>query len=167
MRNLVRRAAMTGTAVAVAVGAAAALAPTAGAVQHTAAPAKAAVVHAAPAAKATPMGTVAPYNGVCGTGYGVVNSAEIGAVGTVYLTYNRATGNNCVVTIRNIPGSPMAMSAEINNADNGETAYDAGNYTAYAGPVYLHAPGTCVNFSGGIGADYAAKYETNCAALAR
>jgi hypothetical protein len=167
MRKLVSRAAVTGTAVAVAVGAGAALAPAAGAVGSSAAPTGAAVAHAAPAAKAAPRGTVAPYNGVCGAGYGVVNSAEIGAVGTVYLTYNSSTGNNCVVTIRNAAGPATPMVAELTNASTGKTVADSGNYTTYAGPVYLHAPGTCVNWSGSIGIYYNGKNGTNCAAAAR
>ena len=109
---------------------------------------------------------MAKNNGVCGAGCSVVNSAQIGTVGTVYLTYNRSTGNNCVVTIRSTPGRAVPMTASIGAGTSTDISEDSGNYTTYAGPAYLHAPGECVNWHGAIAGQVAGKDHTNCARLA-
>jgi hypothetical protein len=168
--KLTRRVTVAGAAVAAVAGAALAFAPVADAAAPaslTARPAAATVTGVTPSVVAMPAGTVAPYNGVCGTGYGVVNSAEIGVEGTVYLTYSRATGNNCVVTIRNTAGRAVPMVAQLTVTATSETAADNGNYTSYAGPVYLHAAGKCVNWYGAINGASNGKVGTNCSALAR
>lgn len=54
------------------------------------------------------------YNGVCGSGYQVIDSQSVTG-GTVYLTYNSSTGKNCVVTTRSTPGSRLAMCAKYNS----------------------------------------------------
>ena len=46
---------------------------------------------------------------VCGSGYKTVNSAAVGSLGTVYLTYNATNGKNCVATIRTNPGTAVDM----------------------------------------------------------
>ncbi|WP_225877477.1 hypothetical protein [Streptomyces resistomycificus] len=74
--NVIQRAATVGAVTAAVVGGTALVAPQAGAA------------------------TVAKYNGVCGTGYAVVDSAPVGTAGTVFLTYNPSTGRDCVVTVR-------------------------------------------------------------------
>ena len=118
----------------------------------------------APSASAATSGTGA-YNGVCGSGYKVVNSAALGNVGTVYLTYNSSNGNNCVVTIRKDPGAPISMYAYLDNLDNpGYPAYDSGEYTTYAGPVYRYARGSCVEWGGTIGNWNAFNMGSNCGA---
>lgn len=169
--KLTRRVTVAGAAVAAVAGAALAFAPVADAAAApaslTARTAAATVTSVTPAVVAKPAGTVAPYNGACGTGYGVVNSAEIGVEGTVYLTYSRATGDNCVVTIRNTPGKRVPMVAQLTVTSTSETAADNGNYTTYAGPVYLHAAGRCVNWYGAINGASNGKIGTNCSALAR
>lgn len=135
---------------------AAVLAPQAGAASRTEA-----------AAKPVPKAAAAVvYNGVCGAGYGVVNSAPIGTAGTVFLTYNSKTGRNCVVTQRAKTGAKVYMVASIRLAPSGVPVTDAGNYTSYAGPVYLAAKGQCVSWSGTIGDSTAGKNGTNCAKLA-
>ena len=110
---------------------------------------------AAPAAtKAAPAAAVpaVAYNGVCGTGYSVIDSTPIGSVGTVYVTWNNATGKNCVVTVRNTPGAAVLMNAMLwASADPAGGVSDEGKYTTYAGPVYLNARGQCITWSGRIG----------------
>ncbi|MEV6793362.1 spore-associated protein A [Streptomyces sp. NPDC051320] len=162
---------MAGTAVATLVGATVALAPSAGA-SETAAGAAAGTAATRPvsAARTTSVATAAAYNGACGSGYRVVNSAQIGtpnSLGTVYLTYSSATGDNCVVTVRNAPGKAVPMVAELSNTSTGKRVLDSGNYTTYAGPVYLHAAGYCVNWYGVISGISAGKIGTNCGAIAR
>lgn len=141
----IRRASAIGAAVTATACAAVALAPAAVAAEPEAA--------AAAAAK---------YNGACGGGYSVVNSAQ----GTVFLTYNSATGKNCVVTVRAKPGKAVHMTASLGFASPTTTVTDTGYYTTYAGPVHLDARGLCVTWRGEIAGEVAGKNGTNCGSLA-
>ncbi|NED80619.1 spore-associated protein A [Streptomyces sp. SID11233] len=91
----------------------------------------------------------ASYNGACGAGYGVIDQMDLGADGRVFLTYSSATGKNCVVTMRNVvgPKEPMQAMISISGVPN-SSVMDYGSYTSYAGPVYLYARGSCVDWSG-------------------
>lgn len=120
----------------------------------------------APAAGAATAVAAASYNGVCGSGYKVVNSMPIGTVGTVYLTYSSATGKNCTVTLRNKTGTPTYMVAYVRNVDSSEDQVDAGEYRSYAGPVYAFARGACVEWGGVVDNLQAWNYGSNCGALA-
>ncbi|MFD7427779.1 spore-associated protein A [Streptomyces sp. NPDC059814] len=105
----------------------------------------------------------AAYNGACGSGYSVVNSAALGSVGTVYLTYNSSTKQNCVVTVRNSPGTAIRMMAGLERSNDVYSwTYDVGQYTSYAGPVYVSGAGTCMNWSGYIGTVRIDRENTNC-----
>jgi hypothetical protein len=97
--------------------------------------------------------TTAAYNGVCGSGYKVIDSTPIGNVGTTYVTWNESKGWNCVVTIRNTPGAPVYMSASLQVLLDHEStpAVDNGQFTTYAGPVYREARGYCIEWGGVIG----------------
>ncbi|WP_435858929.1 spore-associated protein A [Streptomyces varsoviensis] len=126
------------------------------------------VVGAGTAASAAPVAAGAAYNGVCGAGYGVVNSAPIGDKGKVYLTYSSATGKNCAVTIRNTPGAPVFVRAWVGQSGgHGSPASDGGQYGTYAGPVYLAARGSCVDWGGEIDGVSVATTGTNCGSFAR
>ncbi|WP_030902273.1 hypothetical protein [Streptomyces sp. NRRL F-5126] len=168
-----QRGAVAGAALAGLACAGVVLAPAAGAAPSSgAAPAAtaSAASHAVPAAAAVTTGAKAPavaYNNVCGSGYGVVNSAPIGTAGTVYLTYSSKTKKNCVVTVRSRPGAAVHMTASVGIGTHTHDVIDSGNYTTYAGPVYLYAPGQCVSWRGEIAGAVAGKNQTNCAALAR
>jgi hypothetical protein len=111
-------------------------------------------ISAAPASAAT-------YNGVCGTGYKVVNSTDIG-VGNIFLTYNSSNGYNCVVTVRDNPYLPVYMLAEVKRSSVERWAFDSGQYTAFAGPVYTYGANSCVDWAGEIGSHGATNYGTNC-----
>ncbi|MEV0736228.1 spore-associated protein A [Streptomyces sp. NPDC050549] len=110
------------------------------------APASAATTTKAAAATAT-------YNGACGTGYKVIDSTPVGNVGRVFLTWNESTGKNCAVTIRNTPGAKIFMAVELNIDIDEEhnPVVDSGQYTSYAGPVYMSARGYCAIWYGVIG----------------
>ncbi|MGW3105652.1 spore-associated protein A [Streptomyces sp. NPDC001100] len=110
------------------------------------APASAATTTKAAAATAT-------YNGACGTGYKVIDSTPVGNVGKVFLTWNESTGKNCAVTIRNTPGAKIFMAVELNIDIDEEhnPVVDSGQYTSYAGPVYMSARGYCAIWFGVIG----------------
>ena len=102
------------------------------------------------------------YNGVCGSGYSVIDSAVLSTLGTVYLTYDSSSGYNCVVTVRANPGTAMEMSAAIRLTGNSTWIIDEGNYTTYAGPVYLHAPGQCIDWAGSIAGTSVQRLDTHC-----
>jgi hypothetical protein len=102
---------------------------------------------------------------VCGSSYKTVNSAPIGSLGTVYLTYNATNGNNCVATIRNNPGTAVDMSAWVYIPDTNASDEDFGRYTSYAGPTYVYGKGHCVDWGGQIGGIYVQVTGSNCARL--
>jgi hypothetical protein len=133
------------------LGAAALAALTVGATTALAAP-----------ASATPNTT--PQK-VCGSGYGTVNSAPVGSLGTVYLTYNASKGQNCVVTIRSNPGAVMDMAAWLYVPANDGGDQDYGRYTSYAGPTYVYAKGECVDWGGHIANVYVQVNGSNCGAF--
>lgn len=154
-----KSAALAAVAVAIAGTGLIATAGTASAAPTTTAATTAASAAAAPAAA---------YNGACGSGYGVVNSAAIGDLGTVYLTYSAKTGKNCVVTVRNTKGTAVYMRASVRVLITKDTqpVVDEGQYTKYAGPVYVTGKGHCIEWSGDI-EDYG-YYNggSNCGSLA-
>ncbi|RZU36624.1 hypothetical protein EV284_4118 [Streptomyces sp. BK022] len=102
---------------------------------------------------------------VCGSSYRTVNSAAVGSLGTVYLTYNASNGKNCVTTIRNSPGTAVEMSAWVYVADTGQGDDDYGNFTSYAGPTYVYGKGHCVDWGGQIKNVYVQVSGSNCASL--
>jgi len=69
--------------------------------------------------------------------------------GTVYLLFNAATKNTCVVTLKNENvgvASPLWATLEV----QGSPAKTArGSHGYYVGPVLASAQGKCVRFSGG------------------
>ncbi|MGW4443952.1 spore-associated protein [Streptomyces sp. NPDC004682] len=102
---------------------------------------------------------------VCGSGYKTVNSAPVGSLGTVYLTYNSANGKNCVATIRSSPGTATEMSAWVYVPDTDAYDEDYGTYTSYAGPTYVYGKAHCVSWGGQIRNVYVQVTGSNCAAL--
>lgn len=116
-----------------------------------------------PAKRPTTVSPATSYNGACGSGYSVIDSLPISTLGTVYLTYNSNKGENCVVTVRATPGTATYMAAAIELAgDSSSAVVDQGTYTTYAGPVYLHAPGSCIDWEGQIGSVYTGEEDSHC-----
>jgi hypothetical protein len=97
---------------------------------------------------APPAGTANPYSpsAVCGSGYGVIDSHGITGA-TVFLLYNRATGDNCVTTLATNATAAKSMNAKL-SVQGGASGSDPGTYTHYAGPVTEHAPNSCVQWGG-------------------
>lgn len=103
------------------------------------------------------------YGGQCGSGYGVVNLIDLPDLrGTVYLTYSASSGKNCVVTIRENPGTATLMEAFLRRSGTSSYVKDSGNFTTYAGPVYVSAAGSCVDWGRTIGTATKTRYGTNC-----
>ncbi|ULR48102.1 spore-associated protein [Streptomyces deccanensis] len=116
----------------------------------------------ATAASAAP--NVTPQ-GVCGKAYKTVNSAPVGSLGTVYLTYNASNGENCVATIRKNPGTLKPMSTWVYIPATDEYAGDADDYSSYAGPAYVYGRNFCVNWGGSIDNVYVSVENSNCGSL--
>ncbi|WAU79280.1 spore-associated protein A [Streptomyces sp. Qhu-G9] len=129
----------------------------------TAAAAAAATSVLAFSGNANAAGANVAYNGACGSGYSVVNSAnmQFGA-GTVYLTYNGSTGKNCVVTIQTEQKYSGPMTAKIRRTGSSSWTTDSGDYRYYAGPVYVSAAGSCVDWYGSYFSNYGSGSATNC-----
>jgi hypothetical protein len=162
--KIIQRAVAVGALATTLVGGTALLAPGAGAAGRTTPPASASADRSpvpVPAAK-----TQAQYNGACGAGYTVVNSAEVGTVGTVFLTYSTKTGDNCVVTVRTKPAAAIWMVASLKISGAATGISDSDYYRSYAGPVPLHAAGKCVTWYGVIGTARGGKTRTNCGTYA-
>ncbi|GAA2307569.1 spore-associated protein A [Streptomyces kunmingensis] len=109
------------------------------------------------AVSASTASAAASYNGACGSGYGVIGSKYVGD-GRTFLTYNSSTGYNCVVTVSDTPGVAMYMEARL-RLHRTDTVWkasemDTGTYTQYAGPVYLYAKGSCIDYGGAANSSY-------------
>ncbi|WP_394428109.1 spore-associated protein [Streptomyces sp. SGAir0957] len=102
---------------------------------------------------------------VCGSAYKTVNSAAVGSLGTIYLTYNSSNGRNCVATIRSTPGTAVDMSAYVYVPDTDQGDSDYGRYTSYAGPTYVYGKAHCVDWGGNIKNIYVSVAGSNCGAL--
>ena len=128
----------------------------------------AAVIGLAAAGTIAAAGTAsaASYNGACGSGYGVIDTMDVGD-GTAYLTYNSSSGKNCVVTVSDKPGTTMLLDARLRlhrtNIDWADSEYDAGFFKYYAGPVYAYAAGRCIDWGGNAGTeDWHVNYNVHC-----
>lgn len=99
--------------------------------------------------------TAAHAEAYCGSGYATVASAPVknqfgDTWGRVYLTYNSSTGKNCVTTIKSsFVGTASFTSAQL-MIQNGNSYYDQGYYTTYAGPIHGSAAGKCVMYWGSV-----------------
>jgi hypothetical protein len=96
---------------------------------------------------------------VCGSGYSVIDSADVTG-GRVSLLYNAGNSNNCVVTLKSTNlGAATAVSAFL-EPQGGTRTTDQGNYDYFAGPVRKSAPGVCVKWGGSVGSSsYTSPFE--------
>ncbi|MBD0673717.1 hypothetical protein BU198_24140 [Streptomyces sp. CBMA156] len=85
----------------------------------------------------------------CGSSYATVHSFDLpGGTSTVYLTYSRSTGKNCVATIKNTRiGTPTLTGAYLTFGDGSGRQEELANFSYYA-TAYLYAPGQCIYFGG-------------------
>ncbi|WP_158088676.1 serine/threonine protein kinase [Thermoactinospora rubra] len=103
-----------------------------------------------PSNKPTPTPIPNPYKpaALCGSGHKVIDSRALGTAATVYLTYNAATGVNCVVTISRYVHPAKIPANAVLQVKGGATKSNPGSFTSYAGPVRLPAAGKCVIWGG-------------------
>lgn len=89
---------------------------------------------------------------VCGASYHFVNELPLGVdgrqVGLTVLGYSAVTRKNCAVTFKVTRiGTPSYTAVSLRKAGGGFHT-DKGRFKYYAGPVYVKAPGKCVQFGG-------------------
>ena len=103
------------------------------------------------ASASTKSDVVSLAKSVCGSGYTTtVDAGDMGIPKQYYwevLLYNPSTGYNCALTVKDSNNTDYGKSSYIGmgiRAAGGSWHEDKGNYTKYAGPVYVHAPDTCV-----------------------
>ncbi|PBC76997.1 hypothetical protein BX265_1720 [Streptomyces sp. TLI_235] len=104
----------------------------------------------------------ASYNSACGSGYREIDHLTLNDYGTVFLTYNGSTGKNCVVTVRDHPGAALYMNALVRLAGSQEWIGDYGDFTTYAGPVYVSAAGRCIDWGGEIETAFEYRQNVHC-----
>ncbi|MFJ5777708.1 spore-associated protein A [Streptomyces sp. NPDC093094] len=106
---------------------------------------------------ATGTAAAASYNGACGSGYAVIDSKDVGE-GNAFLTYNSSNGYNCVVTVTDTPGvaSYLRTNLRLHRTDTvwKYNEQDEGSYKYYAGPVYLSARNSCIDWGGAAASNY-------------
>jgi hypothetical protein len=107
-----------------------------------------------------PAADAASGYGSCGSGYHLIDqwalpdSSASGGGGYLSLYYNSSNGDNCAIT--QATGSSYGESGQQisvvlqENGGSNDTGQDSGIYRYYAGPVYIHAPGHCVEVEGNI-----------------
>ena len=102
---------------------------------------------ASPAAAATN-----PYTpeGVCGSGYSIIDHHVLSWGGTVYLLYNSGNGYNCVATIKSsYVGTATYTWALFSLSESPFNAYqDSDDYKYYA-VAKGYARGYCIQWGGG------------------
>lgn len=110
------------------------------------------VVGAAPASAA----------GECGAGYTKVGDYAIESQGRLEVYYSSSTGKNCAITRDSNPNSGFkAVHISVAGA-SGWADSDSGSFTYYAGPVYVSAPGKCIDVSVHIGTASTSKWSVHC-----
>ncbi|WP_157877421.1 spore-associated protein A [Streptomyces odonnellii] len=106
-------------------------------------------VAVAPGASAAPAGAYGCAGSEIDT-YAVKTSG--GATwGTIHLYYDSSTGLNCAVNVKTsagYAGTPSITWVALARSSDGKSDLDSGNFSSYAGPVTISAPGQCITVSG-------------------
>ncbi|TDD21585.1 hypothetical protein [Nonomuraea diastatica] len=94
--------------------------------------------------------------GPCGSGYSRVGVYAIPSydkrTGTLEVHYSSSTGKNCALAYGYGPyyGTKSWKRVTISKADGSGEHTDANEYEYYAGPVYVSAPGQCIDVAGTV-----------------
>lgn len=129
----------------------------------------AAVALAAPLPAEAAGNPYTPYD-ACGSGFSIIDQADLSWGGTVYLLYNSRTGENCAATIKSqYVGTPTWTGAALRLDAPSDDAYaDNWDYKYYAA-VKVFARGHCVQWSGymdvpdlGLHGIYRSDLRTHC-----
>ncbi|WP_327414720.1 hypothetical protein [Streptomyces sp. NBC_01233] len=94
-------------------------------------------------------------SGSCGAGYRQQDAFPLGdnmgasGAGVVFLYYNSSTGTNCAILRRDSRFKVTdGMGVSLKDSAGNSVADGQRAYTRFAGPVYLKAPGRCVQVYG-------------------
>ncbi|WP_236543099.1 spore-associated protein [Spiractinospora alimapuensis] len=71
-------------------------------------------------------------------------------LGTVHLLWDDTTGTNCAMTFGSVSGRTY-MDVGLQHTGGDNAVWDHGDFTQYAGPVYLEANFVCVDYTGAVG----------------
>ncbi len=89
---------------------------------------------------------------VCGGSYHFANELPLAVggrqVGLTVLGYSAETKENCAVTFKTARIGTPSLTAVSLRRQGGGFRTDKGSFKFYAGPVYVKAPGACVQFGG-------------------
>jgi len=103
------------------------------------------------ASASTRSDAVSLAKSACGSGYTTTVEADFQGIPKQYywyvLLYNSSNGNNCAMQIKDSSNTDYGKASKIGvgiKVSGGSWQEDDGNYTKYAGPVYVHAPDACV-----------------------
>lgn len=128
----------------------------------TAAMAAGLVMTSTSAANAETPEEVCNNNSSGDTNYVVNNDADLpDGLGTVYLLWDHTSGTNCAITMGTASGSTY-MDVGLRHTGGSNAEWDHGDFTQYAGPVYLEANFTCVDFTGAVGERSVTSLDKNC-----
>ncbi|WP_066943160.1 hypothetical protein [Microtetraspora fusca] len=94
---------------------------------------------------------------LCGAGYTIVKDGSRAIktksgeqLGVTYVLYSGRTGKNCAVTIKTkYVGKPSYTYVRL-EVKKGPWDSDSGDFTRYAGPVYVSARHKCVSYWGNV-----------------
>ncbi|WP_439379393.1 sialidase family protein [Amycolatopsis lexingtonensis] len=96
----------------------------------------------------------------CGLGYGVIDSAPLGTAGTAYLSYNSATGKNCVSAMKSTSAGKATQTSAYLEVQGSTRVTDSGAFSYFAGPVSATAADKCVKWGGAAdGQAYNSEFE--------
>ncbi|MEU6724063.1 hypothetical protein ABZ917_10160 [Nonomuraea wenchangensis] len=105
------------------------------------------VAGAAPAAAAGPCGSSYTRVGVY-----PIKRGDGTRTGTLEVHYSSSTGKNCALTYGYgaYANTPSWKSVVISRGDGSGEDSNSGTFTYYAGPVYVSAPGQCIDVQGTV-----------------
>lgn len=104
------------------------------------------------------------YGGQCGSGYNIVNLADFSrpprhGVPDLQRVHREELRRHQSGRSR---GTATLMEAYVRRSGNTAWIKESDNFTTYAGPVYVSAAGSCVDWGGTIGTASQTRYGTNC-----
>jgi hypothetical protein len=105
------------------------------------------IIALAVAALAVPAGVAnaSTPQSICGSRYTEYLGDLSITGGDVYLYYNASNGYYCAVNIKSSHvGTATLTGVFLSKTSTSRQIEDVGNYSSFAGPVYLYAPNTCV-----------------------
>jgi hypothetical protein len=115
-------------------------------------------------APAVPAHASNPYTAtrVCGASYTkTLTSHDLSGKARVYLLYSKTYNQLCATTIKTTKiGSPSSTAARL-KIRGGSWRTNSGNFTYYAGPVYVNAGRDCPAYAGGHdGSNWTSAYQS-------